>query len=77
MVANAAIDIRALRCRRRQPGLTNVLVRQPFQAYAESYRRADFHAPGQLAEPSVGLGPDTLRRRQRENIERLARLGLI
>jgi predicted amidohydrolase len=77
MVANAEIDIGALRSRRRQPGLSNVLVRQPFQAYAASYAATVFHAPGQLAAPVVQPGTATLRATQAAVIERLARLGLI
>lgn len=76
MVAHATLDIAALRSRRRQPGLTNVLVRQPLQAYAECYRQAVFHAAGQLD----GAGPRetaSLRATQEATIERLQRLGLI
>jgi len=47
MVANATIDLAALRACRRKTGLTNVLVRQPFQAYAESYAGTVFR-PGNL-----------------------------
>jgi predicted amidohydrolase len=77
MVANATLDIGALRARRRQGGLSNVLVRQPFQAYAESYQAAEFHATGQLAAETVARATDTLRETQRTEIGRLADRGLI
>lgn len=77
MVANAQIDIGALRRRRRQGGLTNVLARQPFQAYAASYAATSFHSPGQLAAAGAEPATATLRATQAAVIERLARLGLI
>jgi len=77
LAAHATLDLDTLRARRREPGLSNLLVRQPLQAYAESYRRAPFHQPGQLAVPGIPLQMDPLRRAQGEDIERLARLGLI
>lgn len=75
--ALAEVDLAALRARRRQPGLTNVLARQPFQAYAESYRSAPFHAAGQLEAAGTTAETATLRATQLRTIERLARLGLI
>jgi len=77
MVANATIDIGALRQRRRQAGLSNVLVRQPFQAYAASYATTRFHAPGQLAESDAVAATETLRATQGAVIEALARRGLV
>lgn len=76
LAANATLDLGALRHRRRQAGLTNTLVRQPFQAYAGSYRQALFHASGQLTEVSRPA-TDALRARQQATIEHLDRLGLI
>lgn len=75
--ARADIDITALRARRRQGGLGNPLVRQPLQAYAESYRQAPFHAAGQLEAADARSETASLRETQLRNIERLARLGLI
>jgi predicted amidohydrolase len=77
MVANATLDLDALRRRRRQTGLSNVLVRQPLQAYADCYRQASFHEPGQLSGPDARPQTDTLRATQLRDIERLDRLGLI
>lgn len=76
LAANATIDLSALRHRRRQGGLTNTLVRQPFQAYAESYRQALFHPAGQLTGAS-SPATEALRARQQATIEYLDRLGLI
>ncbi|MCC7330445.1 MAG: nitrilase [Gammaproteobacteria bacterium] len=77
LAAHATIDLAALRARRRQPGLTNVLARQPFQAYAESYRSTLFHAAGQLEAAGTTAETATLRETQLRDIERLAGLGLI
>jgi predicted amidohydrolase len=79
MVANATLDLAALRARRRQPGLSNTLVRQPLQAYAASYAETVWHAANQLlpVDRRTRLTADALRRTQREDIERLSRLGLI
>jgi predicted amidohydrolase len=77
MVANATIDLDALRQRRRQAGLSNTLVRQPFQAYAESYHQAVFHAAGQLQGVKAAPATDALRATQRQEIDRLSDLGLI
>lgn len=43
MAAFAEIDLAALRRYRRRPGLTNLLSRQRFELYAESYRQAQFY----------------------------------
>lgn len=77
LAAHAEIDLEALRARRRQTGLTNVLVRQPFQAYAASYRSVIFHAAGQLEAGGAAAETTTLREAQLRDIERLAGLGLI
>lgn len=79
MVANATVDLGALRTRRRQAGLSNTLVRQPFQAFAESYRIGAFRAPGQLLHGARDepLSAETLRTMQRSDIERLHRGGSI
>ncbi len=77
MVATAALDIAALRARRRQAGLSNALVRQPFQAYAASYRDSVFHAAGQLERAGPGASAEVLRAQQCEDIDRLSDTGLI
>ncbi|MEQ1802546.1 MAG: nitrilase-related carbon-nitrogen hydrolase [Gammaproteobacteria bacterium] len=79
MVAYATIDLGALRACRRKTGLSNVLSRQPYRAYAESYRQTVFHPPNLLLD---GGNPRVPERRefgewQRADIERLAKLGIL
>lgn len=79
MVANATIDLAALRARRRQTGLTNTLSRQPFQAYAESYAATGFRAPNTLLEKGRVRVPERgeFVGGQQADIASLARRGLI
>jgi predicted amidohydrolase len=79
MVATATIDIDALRAARRKTGLTNMLVRQPFQLYAESYAQTVFHAKNQLLDGKTVRVPGRgeLVKTQLEDIERLAKRGII
>jgi predicted amidohydrolase len=79
MVAYATIDLGALRACRRKTGLSNVLSRQPYQAYAESYRDNVFHPANALLKDGAVRVPE---RRdfsdgQRADIDRLARSGRI
>jgi predicted amidohydrolase len=79
MVATATIDLEALRAARRKTGLTNMLVRQPFQAYAGSYAKTVFHPAnlllkdGQVRTPEKGEQVQW----QRADIERLSKNGII
>lgn len=77
MVAYATIDLGALRACRRKTGLTNVLVRQPLQAYAESYRATTIHPANLLLDGDTVRVPE--RREfsdwQRADIERLVKNG--
>ncbi len=79
MVATATIDLEALRAARRKSGLTNMLVRQPFQAYAESYAKTVFHPKNLLLEGgkvrTPGKGEAVAW--QLADIERLAKTGVI
>jgi len=79
MVANATIDINALRECRRKTGLTNMLVRQPFQAYADSYAEHEFHPRNLLLKDGTVRSPEKgeLSALQRADIERLAKNGII
>ena len=79
MAANATIDLAALRRTRRQTGLTNTLVRHPFQAYAQAYESTQFRVPNQLLEDGGARSParGELTRWQREDIERLVELGIL
>ncbi|KAB7727969.1 nitrilase [Rudanella paleaurantiibacter] len=52
MAAHADIDLNALRAHRQRPGAANVLARQRFELYAESYTGHSFSPPNTLlAEP--------------------------
>lgn len=79
MVAYATIDLAALRACRRKTGLTNVLVRQPLQAYAASYQETAFRPPNLLLDGGKVRVPERreFNEWQRADIERLARKGLI
>ncbi|MEZ5564755.1 MAG: nitrilase-related carbon-nitrogen hydrolase [Gammaproteobacteria bacterium] len=79
MVANATIDLGALRERRRKTGLSNVLVRQPFQAYAERYGDTVFRPANLLLDGANTRIPSRqeFSELQRADIERLASTGKI
>lgn len=74
MIAYATIDLAALRACRRKTGLSNLLVRQPFQAYAESYLKTRFHPPNLLLADGKPRTPERgeLTRWQQADIDRLA-----
>jgi hypothetical protein len=76
MVANAEIDLGALRRARRRPGMGNLLARNRFDLYAQSYAGARFHEANGLGD---GSGPQRsyFIDAQRAVIERLERDGLI
>ena len=48
MVANADIDLSALRQYRQRPGAANLLSRQRFELYADSYARHSYYPPNTL-----------------------------
>lgn len=75
MAAFAEIDLETLRRFRRRPGMTNLLSRQRFEAYAESYSKASAYPPNTLA----GGVPDRSHflRTQTEAIARLAEREVI
>jgi len=79
MVAYATIDLAALRACRRKTGLTNVLVRQPLQAYAASYQETTFHPANLLLEGGAVRVPERreFNEWQRADIERLVRNRLL
>jgi len=79
MVANATIDLPALRDARRRTGLINMLARQPFQAYADSYATKQIQPPNRSLENGSVKTPERgdFVAWQRENIERLAKIGII
>ncbi len=52
IVANADIDLNALRAFRQRPGMGNLLARQRFELYADSYAKHSFYPPNTLlADP--------------------------
>jgi len=78
--SNAVIDVGALRRTRRRTAMANVMSRQPFEIYADSYAKADFHRGNfLLRDGKVTVPPDreTFRRRQEANIERLVKAGIL
>jgi predicted amidohydrolase len=80
MSANAVIDIGALRRTRRRRGMANILSRQAFDLYADSYTETRFHAANSmLHNGKVRDIPDKdfFRKRQEANIERLVKAGLL
>lgn len=80
MSANAVLDIGALRRTRRRMGMANILSRQAYGLYADSYAEADFHRANFLLEDGEVVEPpdrEVFRRRQEANIERLIKAGLI
>ncbi|MCA1994131.1 MAG: nitrilase [Coleofasciculus sp. S288] len=75
MAAFAEIDLAALRRYRRRPGLNNLLCRQRFELYADSYRQSHFYPANTMLEGEVER--KHFIQTQRETIERLAKLGII
>ena len=52
MVANADIDLAALRQYRQRPGIANLLSRQRFELYADSYAQHSYYPPNTLLAES-------------------------
>jgi predicted amidohydrolase len=80
MSANAVLDIGGLRRKRRRVGMANILSRQAYGLFAESYAQADFHRGNFLLEDGEVIEPpdrDVFRRRQEANVERLIKAGLL
>lgn len=76
MVANAEIDLSALRRARRRPGMSNLLARNRFDLYADSYAAARFHVADGIAD---GKAPERIWfiETQRKVIQRLSEEGVI
>jgi predicted amidohydrolase len=79
MVANAPIDIGALRAARRRTGLTNMVSRQPFQVYAESYAQTRFRPSNLLLDGDHVRIPERagFSAMQQADIDRLSSEGKI
>lgn len=76
MVANAELDLGALRRARRRPGMSNLLARNRLDLYADTYASGPGHDANGLG---AGAAPDRTYfvEAQRRVIERLDDLGLI
>jgi predicted amidohydrolase len=75
IVAYAEIDVAALRRYRRRPGMDNLLSRQRFELYAESYRQFHFYPANTLLDQQAPRSHFV--HTQRETIERLIQEGII
>jgi predicted amidohydrolase len=75
MVANADIDLHALRHFRRRPAMGNLLARQRFELYAQSYAQHSFYPPNTLLAKPAERGHFVAT--QVATIARLEQLGLI
>jgi predicted amidohydrolase len=75
MCAFSEIDLKGLRQYRRRPGMENLISRQRFEVYAESYQNAHFYPSNSLlhSEPN----PSHYLKVQEKAIERLIRMGVI
>jgi predicted amidohydrolase len=78
IVAQAEIDLAALRRARARPGMSNLLARQRLPLFASSYRR-EIEAPDLFLQGGKLLAPSraALRERHRASIARLSELGII
>ena len=81
MVANAEIDLTALRANRRKPGMPNYNARQRLEVVASSYQAGQVYPANSLLDPKTGghIVPDRAHfiDRQREVIADLAARDLI
>ena len=75
MAAFAEIDLAALRRDRRRPGLNNLLSRQRFELYAQSYSQSQFYPPNTMLEGEIDR--KHFIQTQQATIARLAELGVI
>jgi predicted amidohydrolase len=75
LVACAEIDLDALRRFRRRPGMENLLSRQRFEAYADSYRDRSFYPANTLTGGYEGRQHCIYT--QKTTIQRLAESGVI
>jgi hypothetical protein len=82
MAAFAEINLAALRRDvsddnkvRRRPGLNNLLSRQRFELYAESYRQSQFYPANTMLDGEIDR--KHFLQTQQTTIERLAKMGII
>ena len=79
MVANATIDLGALRAARQRPGMSNLLSRQPLALYAEGYAGIEMRPKNRLLRRGrvVVPGRGELAQRQEDDIRRLVKRRLL
>ncbi|MBD2080989.1 nitrilase-related carbon-nitrogen hydrolase [Leptolyngbya sp. FACHB-17] len=75
MAAFAEVDLAALRRYRRQPGLGNMLARQRFDAYVDSYHNSEFYPRNTMLNGEIER--KHFIQTQLATIERLAQRGVI
>ncbi|BAY15797.1 putative hydrolase [Anabaenopsis circularis NIES-21] len=75
MAAFAEIDLTALRRDRRRPGLNNLLSRQRFELYAQSYSQSQFYPANTMLNQECDR--QHFIQTQQQTIERLSQLGVI
>ncbi|AFY45582.1 nitrilase-related carbon-nitrogen hydrolase [Nostoc sp. PCC 7107] len=75
MAAFAEIDLTALRRDRRRPGLNNLLSRQRFELYAQSYSQSQFYPANTMLNQECDR--QHFIQTQQQTIERLSQLGII
>jgi hypothetical protein len=75
MSAFATVDLHALRRHRRRPGMMNMLARQRFEIYAESYSSFSFYPPNTMLGGAVDRSH--FAKTQRETIKKLEAKGII
>ena len=75
MVANATIDISALRHHRQRPSMSNFLARQRFDLYAETYANTILYPANTLLDKKADRSHFVLT--QKKVIENLTNLGII
>jgi predicted amidohydrolase len=75
MAAFAEIDLVALRRDRHRPGLNNLLARQRFELYAQSYSQSKFYPANTMLNQPIDR--KHFIHTQAQTIERLSELGII
>ncbi|MGM3307590.1 nitrilase-related carbon-nitrogen hydrolase [Anabaena sp. WFMT] len=75
MAAFAEINIAALRSDRTRPGLNNLLSRQRFELYAQTYHQSHFYPPNTMLDGKIDR--KHFIQTQKDTIERLTKLGII
>ncbi|MFM7409091.1 MAG: nitrilase-related carbon-nitrogen hydrolase [Cuspidothrix sp.] len=75
MAAFTEINLAGLRSDRQRPGLNNLLSRQRFELYAQSYSNASFYPPNTMQDGNIDR--KHFLQTQQKTIQRLTELGII